>query len=272
MRCERCRHALTRLLFSCQGERGVQRPQVLGFEKTGHSRSRRFRSRGVGADRRRFDQVLRAEADEEESGTVALVIARRRKGKSDRRPVSDRGDEAAAAHHVGEGHHERGELRFHSQAVQNVQGSQVPLHAYGVVSGRRIVDDTQVRRSRRFRRGTVDRCLNDCFALSRDKGHFDDSTTRFYTACVVSAFDYLHSRNIIYRDLKPENLLLDVQGYVKLVDFGFAKKLQVGRNGWGRLASPDLVRDGCFPVLKRVHSVLSRANPCVAHACQVARF
>jgi len=46
---------------------------------------------------------------------------------------------------------------------------------------------------------------------------------KFYTACMVCAFQYLHNKDILYRDLKPENILFDLDGYLKLVDFGFAK-------------------------------------------------
>jgi cGMP-dependent protein kinase 1 len=46
---------------------------------------------------------------------------------------------------------------------------------------------------------------------------------RFYTACIVSIMEYLHQRSIIYRDLKPENLIVDENGYLKLIDFGTSK-------------------------------------------------
>lgn len=52
---------------------------------------------------------------------------------------------------------------------------------------------------------------------------------RFYAATVITCFEYLHRKNIIFRDLKPENLLVGNDGYLRLTDFGFAKILNEGR-------------------------------------------
>lgn len=61
------------------------------------------------------------------------------------------------------------------------------------------------------------------FHLKQEKS-FPEDKVRFYTAQIALAIHYLHQKGVIYRDLKPENVILDHEGYLKLTDFGIAKK------------------------------------------------
>jgi len=65
----------------------------------------------------------------------------------------------------------------------------------------------------------------ELFTLLRSRGSFPLEQAKFYTAHIITIFEYLHGKNIIYRDLKPENNLINKNGYLKLTDFGFAKYL-----------------------------------------------
>ncbi|MXQ87970.1 hypothetical protein E5288_WYG022504 [Bos mutus] len=88
----------------------------------------------------------------------------------------------------------------------------------------------------------LEACLGgELWSILRDRGSFDEPTSKFCVACVTEAFDYLHRLGIIYRDLKPENLILDAEGYLKLVDFGFAKKIGSGQKTWTFCGTPEYV-------------------------------
>ena len=63
----------------------------------------------------------------------------------------------------------------------------------------------------------------ELFTHIRREGRFSENKAKFYAAEIIVAIEYLHLNGIIYRDLKPENVLLDSQGHVIITDFGLSK-------------------------------------------------
>jgi len=61
------------------------------------------------------------------------------------------------------------------------------------------------------------------YHLQKDK-RFSEDRVRFYAAEIVSGLDYLHGAGVIYRDLKPENLLITREGHIVMTDFGLSKE------------------------------------------------
>ena len=62
---------------------------------------------------------------------------------------------------------------------------------------------------------------NDSVGVIRQSGKFHPSAAQFYAAEIVSALEYLHTLSIIYRDLKPENLLIDKEHFVLILSSNF---------------------------------------------------
>lgn len=63
----------------------------------------------------------------------------------------------------------------------------------------------------------------ELFYHLRKETRFTEERSVFYAAEMLLALECLHNNGIIYRDLKPENVLLDSEGHIKLTDFGLSK-------------------------------------------------
>lgn len=66
---------------------------------------------------------------------------------------------------------------------------------------------------------------------------FTEEQTKFFAAEAVLAFDFLHNIDVVFRDLKPENLLIDHRGHIRITDFGFAKR--VDDKTWTMCGTPE---------------------------------
>jgi serine/threonine kinase 38 len=67
----------------------------------------------------------------------------------------------------------------------------------------------------------------DLMELLIKENIFEEEQTRFYIAEMVLAIESVHKRNFIHRDLKPDNILIDKNGHLKLADFGLCKTFKI---------------------------------------------
>jgi len=97
----------------------------------------------------------------------------------------------------------------------------------------------------------VEDCIGDMFDLFNKSGLPGIGQVKVYTAQVLLGLEYIHNAGYVYRDMKPENLLLRSDGSITIGDFGFAKKLEKGQRAYTICGTPDylapelILHQGC---------------------------
>jgi len=81
----------------------------------------------------------------------------------------------------------------------------------------------------------------ELFMLLKNQKRLNGFALAFYLAEITRAISFLHKCDIIYRDLKPENIMITTKGHAKLVDFGFAKKLDSSERTYTICGTPEYV-------------------------------
>lgn len=93
----------------------------------------------------------------------------------------------------------------------------------------------------------MDLCVGgELFYRLKKEKRLMEERAKYYFIELLLAFEYLHSKNIVYRDLKPENVLIDIDGHVKIADFGLSKVVKNQRTnsfcGSPEYMSPEMLK------------------------------
>ena len=75
---------------------------------------------------------------------------------------------------------------------------------------------------------------------------FNEIQIKFIAACIITALDYIHNKGIVHGDINPENVICDEKGFVKLSDFGIAKRIEWDLNGEIIGTCSYMARGSCF--------------------------
>jgi serine/threonine protein kinase len=81
----------------------------------------------------------------------------------------------------------------------------------------------------------------ELYKIFQSRKRFPEADVRFYAAQIILALGELHSKGIMHRDLKLENIMVDGEGYLKLIDYGLAKNFGGGQLATSYCGTPEYI-------------------------------